>query len=64
MVEQLENKKMKASQLAFKVTECYPLEWNCSNVCKSVVENQHWEEVKPAGKIKKESDHVCDLLKG
>ena len=46
----LEEKRMRSSKLAYKVTECYPLPWSLSPTCHTNLTTAEWEKVKPAGK--------------
>ncbi len=38
----LEEKKMKSSKLAYKVTECYPLPWSFDPTCKTNLTIAEW----------------------
>ena len=60
LIDILESKKLKASQLAYKITECYPLAWNCSDMCESSITK--YENTRVAGKKPKEGDHMKDIF--
>ncbi len=57
----IEEKKNNSSKLAYKVTECYPCEWEDEEKLKE--STKLWENTKVAGVPSKKSDKVSDLLR-
>lgn len=62
LIDLMEEKKMKASKLAYKVTECYPSELEVPNLKQSIITKENWSQFKPAGKETLRSDQVSDLI--
>ena len=49
-MREVKEKEKNRSRLAYKVTECYPLEWNFgSKVNEGVEREEKWRRVPPAG---------------
>ena len=48
MKEVLEKKKQH-SKLAYKPTECYPLDWDHETAANSTMKEDKWREMRPAG---------------
>ncbi len=61
LIEQLEEKKMKNSKLAYKVTQCYPLSGTYMSKSVASLGAANWND-RPAGKVFPEGEHVCELF--
>jgi hypothetical protein len=48
-MKELTEKKKIQSRLAYKVTECYPLDWDNETAANSTAREEQWKQVRPAG---------------
>lgn len=62
LLEIMEARKTKKSQLAYKVTECYPLDWECEKECSVHTNHKKFDEMKPAGKEFKKGDAAKTVI--
>lgn len=48
-LKELTDKKKVQGRLAYKVTECYPLDWDNETAANSTAREDQWKQVRPAG---------------
>ena len=48
-MKDLEEKKKLQSRLPYKVTQCYPLDWEHETEANSTAREERWQQIRPAG---------------